>query len=84
MKVIVRFTLVTLFTVSLFACKKNVSTQTRFIPKNAAFVASINVGSLKDKLMKDQLTLENMFVRLSLQCLLPNDCQKTLDSNSGK
>jgi hypothetical protein len=84
MKVIVRFTLVTLLTVSLFSCKKKIAMQTRFIPKNAVFVASINTGSMAEKLMKDQATLDNMFRYMNKDTVFENGKKEWEDfKNSG-
>lgn len=47
-------------TALITSCKKSVPKQTRFIPKNAVFVATINTRSLQKKLMKNEATLENI------------------------
>lgn len=43
------------------SCKKAATKQTRFIPKEASFVATINTKSLQNKLVKSQATLENLW-----------------------
>ncbi len=47
------------------SCKKSVPKQTKYIPKNAVFVATINTKSLQSKLMKNQATLENIIKNVS-------------------
>lgn len=53
--------LLLLATALFTSCKKSVPRQAKFIPKNSLFVAAINTGSLKDKLMKNEATIENIF-----------------------
>ena len=42
------------------SCKKPVPKQTMHIPKNAVFVASLQLKSLQSKLVKNQATIENI------------------------
>jgi hypothetical protein len=56
-----RILLLLLITTSLVtSCKKGVPKQTKHIPKNAVFVATINTRSLQNKLMKSEATIENI------------------------
>ena len=66
MKSVLRLSLMLLLSAALFtSCKKKVPMQTRFIPKNASFVASVNAGSLKDKISKSQASLENILKNMA-------------------
>lgn len=47
------------------SCKKPVPRQARFIPKDAAVVASVNTSSLQSKLLKNEVTLSNIVRNLS-------------------
>jgi len=61
MKSLTRMLLLLFITAALVtSCKKGAPKQTKHIPKNAVFVATINTKSIKSKLMKSQATLENI------------------------
>ncbi len=61
MKALYRLSLFVWITLFLFsACKKKGPDQTKFIPKNASLVLSVNTGSLKDKLKQNEPALENI------------------------
>ncbi|MCW3079111.1 DUF4836 family protein [Segetibacter sp.] len=57
--------LLLLSVVFITSCKKPVPPQTKYIPKNAVFVATINTKSLQAKLMKNQATIENIIRSIS-------------------
>jgi hypothetical protein len=62
----IRLYLLLLLSVALItSCKKSVPNQTKYIPKNAVFVATINMKSMQTKLMKNQATIENIIRSLS-------------------
>ena len=66
MKSFLRLCLLLIISTALItSCKKAVPKQTRYIPKNAVFVAIINTKSLQNKLMKNQATLENIIKNFS-------------------
>ncbi len=66
MKLLMRLTLVLMAATALFAsCKKAVPKQITHIPKEASFVASINSKSIQNKLVKSQITLENLLKNLT-------------------
>jgi hypothetical protein len=59
---ILRFSLLLIVPIAMFtSCKRSAPKQTRHIPKNASFVASINTKEIKNKLVKSQATIENLF-----------------------
>jgi hypothetical protein len=61
MKSLIRTLLILIIAASFItSCKKAAPKQARHIPKNAVFVATLNTKSLKDKLAKNQATLENI------------------------
>lgn len=47
-------------TILITSCKKPVPKQTKYIPKNAVFVATLNTKSLQKKLVKNQATIANI------------------------
>lgn len=62
----IRLCLLLLIAVALMtSCKKAVPKQTKFIPKNAVFVATINTKSLQKKLMQNQAAIENIIKNIS-------------------
>lgn len=62
----IRLCLLLLLSAALItSCKKSVPKQTKYIPKNAVFVATINTKSLQTKLMKNQATIENIIRSIS-------------------
>jgi hypothetical protein len=66
MKSVVRLSLLLLLSAGLItSCKKSVPKQTKFIPKGATFVASVNAGSIQSKLVKSQATLENLLKNMA-------------------
>jgi hypothetical protein len=65
MKSLFRFSLLLLVVMAIFSCKNSAPKQTRFIPKEAVIVATVNSKSLQDKLVKSQATLENFFKTLT-------------------
>ncbi|HEX8332617.1 MAG TPA: DUF4836 family protein [Segetibacter sp.] len=66
MKPLIRLSLLLVVAIALFSsCKNSAPKQTRFIPKDAVVVATINSKSLQDKLVKSQATLENFFKTLT-------------------
>jgi len=66
MKLLMRLTLlIILITGVLASCKKKVPKQTRHIPREATIVAAINTKSLQKKLIKSQVTIENLLKNLT-------------------
>ncbi|TDH24074.1 DUF4836 family protein [Segetibacter sp. 3557_3] len=66
MKIVLRLSvLLMLITALSTSCKKKVPKQTTHIPKTAVFVASLNSKSLQNKLIKSQVTIENLFKTLT-------------------
>lgn len=62
----IRLCLLLLLSVAFItSCKKAVPKQTKYIPKNAIFVATINTKSLQSKLAKNQATIENIVKSMS-------------------
>lgn len=51
--------------VFITSCKKAVPAQTKFIPKNALFVAVVNSKMMQSKLAKNQSTIENIIRSVS-------------------
>ena len=61
MKPLFRLSLLLVITIALFSsCKNSSPKQTKFIPKESAFVVTLNSKALQDKLVKSQATLENL------------------------
>lgn len=69
-------------TAFITSCKKSVPKQTRYIPKNAVFVATINTKSLKKKLEKNQATIENIIKNISGDTTVNKDKQEFEDLKS--
>lgn len=66
MKSFFRLLLLLVTATALFPSCKNASPkQTKFIPKDAAFVAMLNTSSVKSKLVKSQATIENLLKSIS-------------------
>lgn len=66
MKSLMRLTLIlVLITGLITSCKKKVPKQVRHIPATATVVATINSKSLQNKLIKSQVTIENLLKNLS-------------------
>lgn len=65
MKYIRLFLLLCISAVFFTSCKKSAPKQTRIIPKDAVFVATINIKSLQNKLEKNQATIENIIRNIS-------------------
>ncbi|MDB5248968.1 MAG: hypothetical protein JWQ40_3362 [Segetibacter sp.] len=58
---LLRLTSLLIFAFALItSCKKPFPNQTRYIPKSAAFVATINTKALQGKLQKNQAAIENI------------------------
>ncbi len=66
MKAVIRLSLLLITATAIFtSCKKDAPKQTRFIPKDATAVTTINTKSLHNNLMENQELLEDLFKTMS-------------------